>query len=124
MVPGACSLRVLSLGLALRFEYSKCHMSSLGTSVPLLKVVQTIAGEADCSGIEALEAYDILKNSGVKVSLYVLLLVCADSTLDAHEGGARFGYSSICEATDTVPMQAGCQEMLAPCVCKKRILCR
>ena len=68
MVPGACSLRLLSLGLALRFEYSKCHMSSLGTSVPLLKVVQTIAGETDCSSIEALEAYDILKNSGVKVS--------------------------------------------------------
>lgn len=44
-------------------------MSSLGTSVPLLKVVQTIAGETDCSGVEALEAYDILKNSGVKVSL-------------------------------------------------------
>ena len=62
--------------LALHFECSKCHMSSLGTSVPLLKVVQTIAGETDCSGIEALEAYDILKNSGVKVSLYVLLFAC------------------------------------------------
>ena len=70
-------------------------MSSLGTSVPLLKVVQTIAGETDCSGIEAFEAYDILKNSGVKVSLLVLLLVCADSALDAPEGGARFGYSNV-----------------------------
>ena len=58
-----------SVVLALRFVYSKCHMSTLGTSVPLLKVVQTIAGETDCSGVEALEAYDILKNSGVKVSL-------------------------------------------------------
>lgn len=49
-------------------------MSSLGTSVPLLKVVQAIAEETDCSGSEALEAYDILKNSGVKVSPFVLLL--------------------------------------------------
>ena len=103
------------------FEYSKCHMSSLGTSVPLLKVVQAIAGETDCSGSEALEAYAILKNSGVKVSPFVLLLVWAECILNVHEGGARSGYSDIRKATHTVPMQAGCQEMLAPSVCKKRI---
>jgi hypothetical protein len=96
-------------------------MSSLGTSVPLLKVVQAIAEETDCSGSEALEAYDILKNSGVKVSPYVLLLVWAECILNVNEGGARSGYSNIREVTHTVPMQAGCQEMLAPSVCKKRI---
>ena len=63
-------------------------MSSLGTSVPLLKVVQAIAEETDCSGSEALEAYDILKNSGVKVSPFVLLLVWAECILHVHEGGA------------------------------------
>ena len=97
-------------------------MSSLGTSVPLLEVVQAIAGETDCSGSEALEAYDILKNSGVKVSPFVLI-ACLSRTysLSVLEGGARSGYSDIREAAHTVPMQAGCQEMLAPSVCKKRI---
>ena len=50
-------------------------MSSIVDSVPLLTVVRQIADEADCTGSDAIEAYGILKDSGVKVAPVVRELV-------------------------------------------------